>query len=148
MTVDIPLWTKAATLLDWIQPPRAVVDHHPNDNNTDPHPYTWFPGGVLNTCYNAVDRHCLTQPNCPALIWDSTMVQAQRIFTYAQLLDHVQTLAGVLQSHGVGKGDTVLLYMPMVPEAVFTLLACARLGAVHSAVFGKKKGGCINKGKN
>ncbi|KAI8327959.1 hypothetical protein BC941DRAFT_364249 [Chlamydoabsidia padenii] len=90
----------------------------------------------MNTCYNAVDRHCLTNPDRLALIWDSTMVQAKQNFTYAQMLDHVQTLAGVLRSHGVGKGDTVLLYMPMVPEAVFTLLACARLGAVHSAVFG------------
>jgi propionyl-CoA synthetase len=126
-TIDLALWTEASKKIDWIEPPTEII------SSTN----TWFPGGRLNTCYNALDRHCQRTPNGLALIWDSPMTQTKQTFTYAKTLDHVQTLAGVLRSYGVGKGDPVLLYMPMVPETVFTFLACARLGAVHCAVFGK-----------
>ncbi|KAI8099219.1 uncharacterized protein BX664DRAFT_272334 [Halteromyces radiatus] len=130
--IDITLWNEAAKNIDWIQPPTTVIEKKAKG----PNPFVWFPGGVLNTCYNAVDRHCINRPHQPALIWDSAMVPAKKVLTYSQLLDEVQTLAGVLVSHDVKKGDTVLIYMPMVPEAIVAFLACARLGAVHSAVFG------------
>lgn len=132
--IDTALWQKAAKNITWFTPPTEVLV----DTGKGPNPYVWFPGGTLNTCYNCIDRHCLTIPNQPALIWDSPVTDAQRMYTYAQVLDEVTALAGVLKSHGVQKSDTVLIYMPMVPEAVFALLACARLGAVHSAVFGRR----------
>ncbi|KAI8874975.1 acetyl-CoA synthetase-like protein [Backusella circina FSU 941] len=90
----------------------------------------------MNTCYNSLDRHISTIGNQPCLIWDSAVTNTKITYTYAQVLEEVQVLAGVLRSHNVYKGDRVLIYMPMVPEAVFAFLACARLGAVHSVVFG------------
>ena len=99
--------------------------------------YRWFPGGELNTCENAVDRHVADGfGDQPALICDSPMTDSRRVFTYAQLQKEVALLAGGLARKGVQKGDRVVIYMPMVPEAVFAMLACARLGAVHSVVFG------------
>ena len=99
--------------------------------------YRWFPGGQLNTCENAVDRHVADGfGDQPALICDSPMTDSRRVFTYAQLQKEVALLAGGLARKGVQKGDRVVIYMPMVPEAVFAMLACARLGAVHSVVFG------------
>ena len=97
----------------------------------------WFPGAVCNTCYNALDRHVLRgRGSQPALIYDSPVTNSKRTFTYAELLAEVKTLAAVLKDFGVGKGDRVILYMPMVPEALFAMLACARIGAIHSVVFG------------
>jgi propionyl-CoA synthetase len=97
----------------------------------------WFPGAVLNTCYNAVDRHVERgRGKQRAVIYDSPVTETVRSFTYLELRDHVAQLAGALRAHGVAKGDRVIIYMPAVPEAIFGMLACARIGAVHSVVFG------------
>ena len=88
----------------------------------------------MNTCYNCVDRN---DPDATALIYDSAVTNVKRKYTYGEIREQVVLLAGVLTDYGVKKGDTVVVYMPMVPEAVFVLLACARIGAVHSVVFGK-----------
>ena len=99
--------------------------------------YRWFAGGRLNTCFNALDRHVEAGRGAqPALIYDSPMTAQVRSFTFAQLKDVVARFAGVLKAHGVAKGDRVVLYMPMVPEAAIAMLACARIGAIHSVVFG------------
>lgn len=120
-------WTRAAKAIDWIEPPARVFD-----------PATgWFAGGTLNTCFNAVDRHVLARRgDTDALVYDSPVTDTVRRWTYAGLLDEVGRVAAMLVALGVGKGDRVVLYMPMVPETVFAMLACARLGAIHSVVFG------------
>ncbi|KAI9491890.1 hypothetical protein BDB00DRAFT_883665 [Zychaea mexicana] len=128
--IDVPLWTAAAKNISWSVPPRAVMEKK-TDGSINP--YVWFPGGKLNTCYNCVDRN---DPDRVGLIYDSAVTNTKRKYTYGDIRDEVVHLAGVLSNYGVGKGDTVVVYMPMVPEAAFVLLACARLGAVHSVVFG------------
>ena len=106
-------------------------------DDSNPPFYRWFPGGRLNTCFNALDRHVRDgRGDRPALVHDSPVTGTTRTFTYAELLDRVATFAGALARLGVGQGDRVVIYMPMVPEAVVAMLACARLGAVHSVVFG------------
>ena len=106
-------------------------------DESNPPFYRWFTGGELNTCYNAVDRHVEAgRGEQLALIFDSAMTGVQRTLTYAELRDTTARFAGALARLGVGKGDRVIIYMPMVPEAVIAMLACARLGAVHSVVFG------------
>ncbi len=124
-------WGEAAGLIDWITPPQTVLD-------TAAAPAThWFPDGVLNTCFNAVDRHVLAgRGDQPAIHYDSPVTGTKRTITYAELQDEVARVAGGLAQLGVGKGDRVIIYMPMVPEAAFAMLACARIGAVHSVVFG------------
>ncbi|KAI8979020.1 hypothetical protein BDB01DRAFT_798931 [Pilobolus umbonatus] len=129
--VNIKLWEEASTHIDWFKQPESVLG--PREG---PNPYRWFPGGELNTCYNCLDRHVNKAGNQPCLIWDSAANNEKRTYTYSQVLEEVQVLAGVLRSYDVKKGDTVLIYMPMVPEAAFALLACARLGAIHTVVFG------------
>ncbi|KAI7865578.1 hypothetical protein BDF14DRAFT_1875531 [Spinellus fusiger] len=131
INVDIKMWQNTSQEISWYIPPSSVIE---KTNNV--HPYTWFPNGQLNTCYNAVDRHFLSDPESVALVWDSPVTSSKRHYTYQQLHEHVACLAGVYQRHGLVKGDVVLLYMPMVPEAVFAILACARLGVIHSVVFG------------
>lgn len=124
-------WGAAARAIEWSTPPTTVLD------DTNPPFYRWFRGGRLNTCFNALDRHVRDgRGDQPALHHDSPVTGTRQTFTYRELLDRVATLAGALASLGVGKGDRVVVYMPMVPEAVFAMLACARLGAVHSVVFG------------
>jgi propionyl-CoA synthetase len=124
-------WGEAAKLIDWDREPAVVLDR------SNPPFYRWFTGGVLNTCFNAVDRHVRDgRGDQAALIYDSPVTAAQRTISYRELLDQVARFAGVLSARGVSKGDRVLIYMPMVPEAVVAMLACARLGAVHSVVFG------------
>ncbi len=124
-------WSEAAAGIDWIKPWDAVLDE------SNPPYYRWFKGGVLNTCYNALDRHVERgRGEQAALIHDSPVTNTVRIYSYRQLRDDVACFAGVLTAAGVGKGDRVILYMPMVPEAVIAMLACARIGAVHSVVFG------------
>ena len=124
-------WREAAAGISWYAEPERVLDA---DN---PPFYRWFPGGVLNTSYNALDRHVEAGAgDRPALIYDSPVTGTVRQLTYAELLDAVARLAGALRSLGVDKGDRVVLYLPMVPEALIGMLACARLGAVHSVVFG------------
>jgi propionyl-CoA synthetase len=124
-------WSEAAKAIDWIAPAKKVFDPSVGLYGG------WFVGGVLNTCYNALDRHVTRgRADQVALIHDSPLTGEIRKFTYAQLLHEVQVLGAILQDLGVGKGDRVILYMPMVPEAVVAMLACARIGAVHSVVFG------------
>jgi propionyl-CoA synthetase len=124
-------WAEAAEAIDWERRWDRVLDV------SRPPFYRWFAGGKLNTCWNAVDRHVAAgRGELVALIWDSPVTGQVRHFTYRELRDEVARLAGVLVSLGVAKGDRVLIYMPMVPEAAFAMLACARIGAVHSVVFG------------
>ncbi len=124
-------WLAAADLIDWSVPPQIALDAHKAPL------CRWFPDGRLNTCHNALDRHVEAgHGDRPALIFDSAMTGDRRQYTYAELRDEVARVAGMLRGLGVGKGDRVLIYMPLVPEAVMAMLACARLGAVHSVVFG------------
>lgn len=124
-------WAEAATEIDWIEPPKTIFDASQGVYGR------WFTGGVVNTCYNALDRHVERgRAGQIALIHDSPLTNSITRFTYAELLGEVQALAAIMQDFGVVKGDRVILYMPMVPEAVVAMLACARIGAVHSVVFG------------
>jgi propionyl-CoA synthetase len=130
---DKPLefWGEAAKQVDWIKPPQTVFD--PNAGVYG----RWFPDGTLNTCYNALDRHVKNgRAEQAALIYDSPVTGIKRTYTYAEMLAEVNAVAAVLKDFGVGKGDRVLAYMPMIPEAVIGVLACARIGAIHSVVFG------------
>jgi propionyl-CoA synthetase len=132
-SIDDPegFWRVAAAGIDWYEEPQQILDA-----SAAPF-YRWFAGGSLNTCHNAVDRHVEAGlGEQPALVYDSPGTGTKRTFTYAELLDRVSRLAGALRGLGVEKGDRVVIYMPMVPEAIFGMLACARLGAVHSVVFG------------
>jgi propionyl-CoA synthetase len=123
-------WAEQARAIDWHQPFTQVCDY------SNPPFARWFVGGQTNLCHNAVDRHAAAHPERNALIWVSTEVEQERIYTFAQLQREVETMAAILQAQGVQKGDRVLVYMPMIPEAVFAMLACARIGAIHSVVFG------------
>ena len=124
-------WGEAAQAIDWIEPAKQVFD-------PDAGVYgRWFAGGVCNTCWNAVDRHVMQgRGEQAAIIYDSPLSGQKRTLTYYRLQVETQVLAAILRNFGVGKGDRVVLYMPMVPEAVVAMLACARIGAVHSVVFG------------
>jgi propionyl-CoA synthetase len=124
-------WSRAARAIDWTTAPKTVFDPSLGVYGR------WFPDGALNTCWNALDRHVGAGRGAqPAIIWDSPITGRSATITYAQLLDRVARFAGALAARGVGKGDRVIVYMPMVPEAAIAMLACARLGAVHSVVFG------------
>src|SRR6476659_8122002 len=124
-------WAEAASAVTWTRAPERILD------DSRPPFYRWFPDGELNTCVNAVDRHVADgRGDQPALVYDSPVTGVKRVYTYAQLLDETARFAGALRGLGVGKGDRVVVYMPMIPEAVIAMLACARLGAVHSVVFG------------
>ena len=124
-------WGEAAGLVDWIKAPPRVLD-----DDRVPF-YRWFTGGVLNTCYNALDRHVVAgRADQPALVYDSAVTGTRQTYTYAELLDEVARFGGVLRALGVAQGDRVVIYMPMVPQAAIAMLACARIGAVHSVVFG------------
>jgi propionyl-CoA synthetase len=124
-------WAEAAREIDWFKPAEKVFD-------PDAGVYgRWFVGAECNTCHNAVDRHVAAgRGEQAAIIYDSPLANAKRKLTYAELLDEVRTLGAVLQGMGVEKGDRVILYMPMIPEAAIAMLACARIGAIHSVVFG------------
>ncbi len=124
-------WADAAEDLHWERKWDRVLD-----DSQKPF-YRWFVGGQLNTCYNALDRHVADgRGNQPALIYDSPVTNTIKTYTYAELRDEVALFAGVLTAQGIQKGDRVIVYMPMVPEAVIAMLACARIGAIHSVVFG------------
>ena len=124
-------WGEAAAAIDWDKPWDKVLDE------SKPPFYRWFTGGRLNTCYNALDRHADGgRGGQAALIYDSPVTETIRTYTYSELRDLVARFAGAMAAHGVGKGDRVIIYMPMVPEAVIAMLACARVGAIHSVVFG------------
>jgi len=131
LTDPAGFWAEAAKEIDWIEPPKKIFDAAQGVYGR------WFTGGVVNTCYNALDRHVERgRADQVALIHDSPLTGSVTKFTYAELLAEVQALAAIMQDFGVAKGDRVILYMPMVPEAVVAMLACARIGAVHSVVFG------------
>ncbi len=124
-------WAEAASEIDWIEQPKKIFDPSQGVYGR------WFTGGVTNTAYNCLDRHVERgRGDQAAVIYDSPVTGQKRTYTYAQLLDEVKTLAGVLLEAGVEKGDRVILYMPMIPEALIGMLACARIGAIHSVVFG------------
>jgi propionyl-CoA synthetase len=123
-------WTEQAALIDWNAAPTQVCDYG------NPPFAKWFVGGTTNLCHNAVDRHLATRPDQAALIAVSTETNTERVYSFAQLHAEVQRMAAVLLSLGVSKGDRVLIYMPMIAEAAFAMLACARIGAIHTVVFG------------
>ena len=123
-------WAEQAQLIDWQTPFKQVCD-------TSRPPFSrWFVGGSTNLCHNAVDRHAATHPDRNALIWVSTEVDQEIVYTFAQLQAEVERMAAGLLTLGVKQGDRVLIYMPMIPEAAFAMLACTRIGALHSVVFG------------
>ena len=123
-------WKEQAKLVSWYKPPNTIL------HQSEPPFYRWFTDGEMNTCYNCVDRHLEERGNQPALIYESPMTKSSKVYTFNQLKEYVAKFAGVLAHHGVEKGDRVIIYMPMVPEALIATLACARLGAIHSIVFG------------
>jgi len=124
-------WAEAARAIDWFTPPDAIFDERQGVYGR------WFPDATGNTCHNCVDRHIAAgRGDQVALIYDSPVTGRKAIYSYDDLLSNVSAMAAVLVDHGVEKGDRVILYMPMIPEAVFAMLACARIGAIHSVVFG------------
>jgi propionyl-CoA synthetase len=131
-SIDQPdaFWSEQAQLIDWQRPFDVVCD------NANPPFSRWFVGGKTNLCHNAVDRHLLTRPDQNALICVSTETNEERTYSFRELHAEVQRMAAVLLSLGVKQGDRVLIYMPMIAQAAFAMLACARIGAVHSVVFG------------
>ena len=124
-------WSKAAEDVRWIEKPTQILDA------SNPPFYKWFKGGKINTCFNALDRHVEEgNGDRTAIIFDSAMTGVKKKYSYQELTKEVSILAGALQAHGVQKGDRVIIYMPMIPESIMAMLACARIGAVHSVVFG------------
>ena len=124
-------WMNAAEAIDWDKKPSKALfaDRAPL--------YEWFSDSMVNTCYNAVDRHVFNgRADQKAIIYDSPMTDTKYSITFAELLDKVASLAGALSSKGISKGDRVIIYMPMIPEGIISMLACARIGAIHSVVFG------------
>jgi propionyl-CoA synthetase len=123
-------WAEQSALIDWHTPPTQICDY-------DKPPFAkWFVGGTTNLCHNAVDRHLLDRADQAALIFVSTETDQERVYSFRELHAEVQRMAAVLKELGVQKGDRVLIYMPMIAEAAFAMLACARIGALHSVVFG------------
>lgn len=123
-------WGEQAELIDWQTPPRQVCDF------SRPPFVKWFVGGKTNLCHNAIDRHAAVRPNDRALIYVSTETSEEKIYSFIELKNEVVRMAAIMQSLGVGRGDRVLIYMPMIAEAAFAMLACMRIGAIHSVVFG------------
>ncbi|MBV1780470.1 AMP-binding protein [Paeniglutamicibacter sp. ABSL32-1] len=124
-------WLREAATIDWERPPATGLDASRAPI------YAWYPDGILNVCHNALDRHVAAgRGESTALIYDSAVLGIKERFSYAQLLAKVETFAGVLRDQGIGTGDRVLIYLPMIPQAHIAMLACARIGAVHSVVFG------------
>jgi propionyl-CoA synthetase len=123
-------WAEQSALIDWHTPPQQVCDY------SNPPFARWFVGGTTNLCHNAVDRHLASRPDQAALIAVSTETNTEQVYSFRQLHAEVQRMAAALRALGVRQGDRVLVYMPMVAEAAFAMLACARIGAIHSVVFG------------
>ena len=123
-------WAEEAMAIDWHRPFSKVLEY------AEPPFRSWFVGGMTNLCHNALDRHLAMRGKQNALVYISTETNQERTFTYQQLFEEVNRFAAALQAQGVGKGDRVLIYMPMIPEAVFAMLATVRIGAIHSVVFG------------
>ncbi|MGB4946390.1 MAG: propionate--CoA ligase [Candidatus Competibacter denitrificans] len=131
-SIDDPegFWGEEAKRIYWHKPPQKILDY------SKPPFVKWFVGGETNLCYNAVDRHLQDRPDQPALVYISTEVNETKVYTYRELYREVNRCAAVLQELGVKKGDRVIVYMPMIAEATIAMLACVRLGAIHSVVFG------------
>jgi len=123
-------WREQSLLIDWHSSPSEILNYQ------NPPFAKWFAGGTTNLCHNAVDRHLPALANSPALIFVSTETDIEKVYTFGELSQEVQRMAAILQTLGVTKGDRVLIYMPMIAEAAFAMLACARIGAIHSVVFG------------
>ena len=123
-------WAEQAQLVHWNKPAEQVCDY------SKPPFVKWFKGGETNLCYNAVDRHAATRPNDRALVYISTETDEEKVYSFAELQREVERMAAIYQELGVQRGDRVLIYMPMIAEAAFAMLACARIGAIHSVVFG------------
>jgi propionyl-CoA synthetase len=123
-------WGEQAKLIHWNKQPDQILDF------SNPPFAKWFVGGETNLCYNAVDRHAETNPDGKALVYISTETNEEKIYSFSQLKREIERMAAIYQSLGVKKGDRVLIYMPMIAEAAFAILACARIGAIHSVVFG------------
>ena len=123
-------WSEQAKLIDWNTPPQQVCDY------SNPPFAKWFVGGTTNLCHNAIDRHLKDRASQPALVAISTETNTERSYSFAELHAEVQRMAASLIALGVKKGDRVLIYMPMIAEAAFAMLACVRIGALHSVVFG------------
>jgi len=123
-------WAEEAKRIEWKTPPQVICDY------SNPPFARWFKGGTTNLCHNAVDRHVATRGQQNALIYVSTETNVEKAYSFAELHTEVQRMAAIFKAQGVGKGDRVLIYMPMIPEAAFAMLACTRIGAIHSVVFG------------
>ncbi|MEC9483339.1 MAG: AMP-binding protein, partial [Halomonas sp.] len=124
-------WAEQATRIPWFKPPTTILSYDDQSHAR------WYEDGELNTCHVALDHHVESgRGEQPAILWDSPVTGQRRMMTYRQLRDDVALFAGALAGLGVGKGDRVVIYMPMVPEALVAMYACARLGAIHSVVFG------------
>jgi propionyl-CoA synthetase len=124
-------WIQAAEAIDWVRKPTKAL------NDARAPLYEWYSDGLVNTCWNAVDRHVEAgRGEQAAILYDSPLAQTGRAISYAELRHRVAILAGALKAKGIAKGDRVIIYMPMIPEALEAMLACARLGAIHSVVFG------------
>jgi len=124
-------WSEVAKDIFWYKKPTKILD------SSNPPFYKWFSDGVTNTCYNAIDLHVKNgKGEKIAIIYDSPITNSKKKITYSELKDLVATFAGALKNQGISKGDRVIIYMPMIPEAVIGMLACGRIGAVHSVVFG------------
>jgi propionyl-CoA synthetase len=123
-------WKEQSGLIDWFKQPEKICDY------SNPPFANWYAGGTTNLCHNAVDRHLKDRANQPAVVFVSTETNTEKTYSFRQLHTEVQFMAAILQEMGVQKGDRVLIYMPMIAEALFAMLACARIGAIHSVVFG------------
>jgi acetyl-CoA synthetase len=132
LSLDDPegFWRKQSEIISWFHPPSTI-----HDVDMEEVDFSWYGGGRLNACFNCVDRHLATQPEKTAIIWAEDEPGEYRTITYRELKHQVARVANVLHAHGVKRGDRVIVYLPMMPELVYTMLACARIGAVHSVVF-------------
>ena len=126
-------WAEQAQRLDWIEPWHKIKETSFQRNSVS---IKWFSGDKLNISANCIDRHAAKTPNRTAIIWEGDDPAVHKIISYAELKTLVCQMANVLKRHGVKKGDRVTIYMPMVPEAAYAMLACTRIGAIHSVVFG------------
>ncbi|NJM44177.1 MAG: propionate--CoA ligase [Brachymonas sp.] len=131
-SIDQPdaFWKEQAGLIEWFEQPKQICDY------SNPPFAKWFVGGTTNICHNAVDRHLKDRANQPAVVFVSTETNTEKTYSFRQLHTEVQCMAAILQEMGVQKGDRVLIYMPMIAQALFAMLACVRIGAIHSVVFG------------
>jgi acetyl-CoA synthetase len=129
-------WSEMANRIDWFTPPTQIKNVNFDMSGGKPVSIKWYEDGALNACYNCIDRHLPEKTNKTALIWEGDNPDESLKITYGELKEQVSKLANALKEMNVQKGDRVTIYMPMVPEAVYAMLACARIGAVHSVVFG------------